>query len=175
MAFNDIFLNKWAPALIAGLISFSIAWIMKSVERSRYFKDKRIDKANHVISNFSCYIENWRKLRFIAQLMTERELTEEEEERLNRYVSSRDDAKHELISSLNTLSLFFSDKVIIEARAFQAWDSAQSIKRLDELPTISEWENWLYRLSEILKKTSNCESKAKYHNFDLVNSYNWYR
>ena len=152
MTFHDVFLNRWAPVLLAGLISFTTAWIMKSVERSRHFKDKRVDRADQVISDLSCYIENWRKLRFIAQLKAERELTEEEQARLNRYVSNRDEAKHELISSLNTLQLFFPDNVVLEARAFQKWDSDQSIKRLDELPEMSEWEHWLKRLSVILKK-----------------------
>ncbi|WP_446812186.1 hypothetical protein ACH50O_23190 (plasmid) [Methylomonas sp. 2BW1-5-20] len=145
-------ISKWAPTLLAGIISFFTAWFLKSIERDKYYKDKRLERADQTISNFSVYIENWKKLISIAKLAKDRELTENEQKRLERYISERDAAKHQLSSQLATLSLYFDKDVIDIAKQFRAWDQEQSIKRLDELPDYSEWEGWLNYLSVLLRK-----------------------
>lgn len=148
----EILLSKWAPTLLAGFISFFTAWLLKSIERNRYYKDKRVERADQTISNFSVYIENWKKLISISKLATKRELTENEQKRLERYISERDTAKHALSSHLATLSLYFDSDVIGVAKHFRDWDQEQSVKRINELPDISEWEEWLVSLSTYLKK-----------------------
>ena len=148
----DILLNKWTPALLAGLISFATAWFFKSLERNKYYKDKRIERADQTISHFAVYIEYWRKLMLIAELAADRELTENEAKRLERYVAERDEAKQELTACLATLSLYFGSDVINVSKQFSDWDKEQASKRLDELPDISEWEDRLQRLSLSLKR-----------------------
>ena len=152
MTFNEIFLNKWTPTLLAGAISFIAAWVFKNIERSRYFKDKRIERASETISYLSDYIENWRKLMSISTLARQRELSDPEKKRLERYVSNRDDAKQNLSSCINTLALFFNKNVVFQARQFSSWDYEQSTKRFDDLPPIQEWEEWLDKLSNTLRK-----------------------
>ncbi len=148
----ELLFNEWTPVLLAGLVSFATAWFFKSLERNKYYKDKRIERADQTISHFSVYIEYWRKLMLIAELAANRELTDNEAKRLERYVSERDEAKQELTACLATLSLYFGSDVIKVAKQFSDWDKDQASKRLDELPDISEWEDRLQRLSLILKR-----------------------
>lgn len=152
MTFSELFLSKWMPTLLAGAISFLAAWIFKSLESSRYYKDKRIERADLTISYLSDYIENWRKLISISTLRKQRKLTETEKKRLERYILKRDEAKQSLTSSINTLTLYFNKKVVLEVRKFRSWDSQQSTKRLDDLPPIQEWEKWGDRLSDIFRR-----------------------
>lgn len=148
----ELLLNEWTPVFLAGLVSFATAWFFKSLERNKYYKDKRIERADQTISHFSVYIEYWRKLMLIAELAANRELSDNEAKRLERYVAERDEAKQELTACLATLSLYFGSDVIKVAKQFSDWDKEQAAKRLDELPDISEWEDCLQRLSLILKR-----------------------
>jgi hypothetical protein len=143
---------KLVTAVVAGVISFAAAWILRGIDRNRAFKDKKIEHAEATITHFSHYIESWRRLINIAQLQSRRTLSEAEKERMERYVLERDESKHSLVSQISTLPLFFDTTVIKECELFKKWDSEQSTKRLNELPNIEEWERWQQKLSKVLQK-----------------------
>lgn len=155
MMFTGDLVAKIIIAIIAGGLSFGAAWILRGVDRSRAFKDKRIEHAESTITNFSQYIESWKRLITIATLQIERELSDEEKERMERYIKARDDSKHFLIAQISTLPLFFDFRVVSEFDKFKKWDNDQSVKRLNELPDIEEWEKWLRTLSVLLQKYIN--------------------
>ncbi len=142
--------DKLIAAIVAGVLSFAFAWVLRGIDRNKSFKDKRIEHAQSTIIHLSQYIESWRRLIAIASLQINRELTEDENDRMCSYVTQRDGAKISLISNINTLPLFFNKKVVEEFYAFKEWDAGHSTKRLNELPVIDEWDNWLSRLSEVL-------------------------
>lgn len=144
--------DKLIPVILTGVVSFIFAWILRGIDRNRSFKDKRIEHAESTIVHFSKYVENWRKLITIAKLQLERELTTDEKDRMREYIRQRDDARNSLISNINTLPLFFEEVVVNKFKMFKKWDKEQSAKRLDELPTVEEWEEWLNCLAELLRK-----------------------
>jgi len=138
--------------LVAGLISFMTAWTVKGFEHSRTYREKRVLRADETVSSLSIYIESWRRVIHISRLGRERDLSGEECQRLERYISERDSAKHRLSSCIATLPLYFNDSVVLIGRKFREWDRQQSTKRLHELPDIKDWEGWLERISIALKR-----------------------
>ena len=145
------FQEELVSAMLAGSISFLAAWGIKSLEHTKAYREKKVERADETISQFSIYIESWRRLMVIASLASTRSLSKEEQERLERYVLERDMAKHRLSSSIAVLPLYFPHNVASLGRAFRDWDRQQGSKRLNELPHITDWEVWLERLSCLLK------------------------
>ena len=133
--------------IAAGLVSFVTAWAIKGIEHTKSYREKRVSRADETVSNLSIYIESWRKVMLISSLGQGRDLVSEECQRLERYITERDNAKHKLTACLATLPLYFDKKVVAISRSFREWDRQQSAKRLHELPQIDEWEFWLERIS----------------------------
>lgn len=152
MTSDDVFFKNWIAPLLAAFISFVFAWLIRGVDRDQRFRDKRLDHSQQTISHLSHYIENWRRLIAIAKLGQKKALTEDENSRLARYVSDRDDAKSKLVSCINMMPLFFTDEVTAEFDAFRKWDAKQSERRINELPDIREWEFWSRKLCTLLRR-----------------------
>jgi hypothetical protein len=150
MMVTDGLNDKLIAAIVAGVLLFAFAWVLRGIDRNKSFKDKKIEHALPTVIHLSQYIESWRRLIAIASLQTNRKLTEDENDRMCRYVTQRDEAKISLISKINTLPLFFNKKLVDEFYAVKEWDANLSTKRRNKLPIIDEWVNWLFRLSEVL-------------------------
>ncbi|MGH1487650.1 MAG: hypothetical protein ACRBCI_15655 [Cellvibrionaceae bacterium] len=149
---EEIIFSHWVPVLIAGTGSFIIAWIIRGIDRNQAFKDKRIEHGKETIASMSAYIQNWQRLRSIAQLSHERALSEEEQTRLNRYVDDRDKAKETLVACINMMPLFFEQTVVKRFSDFYRWDQQQAANRINELAPISYWESWMAELSKLLRE-----------------------
>ena len=144
--------EKWSVALIAGLVSFLAAWVLRGIDRNRYFKEQKVEHAKETITQLSFYIENWRRLMIISKLSLSRDLSEAEESRRDRYVENRDKARELLIANINMMPLFFEKKVFDQFHNFKRWDVEQSAKKIGDLPKIEDWEKWLLNLSDLLKR-----------------------
>ena len=149
--FSDGLSEKLIAAAVTGALSFAFAWVLRGIDRNRSFKDKRVEHALSTIAHMSNYIESWRRLIAIACLQESRKLNKEEDKRMAGYITQRDEAKNILISNINTLPLFFKQPVVDEFSTFKKWDGSHSTKRLSELPSIKEWDEWLLKLSRILR------------------------
>ena len=76
------FQEELVSAMLAGSISFLAAWGIKSLEHTKAYREKKVERADETISQFSIYIESWRRLMVIASLASTRSLSKEEQERL---------------------------------------------------------------------------------------------
>jgi len=81
-----------------------------------------------------------------------REPTDIENRRFLSYVKGRDEARIELFSAFNRLDLYFSSGAIKDVNRFRKWDQKQTVKTIDSLPDIEEWQNYSQRILSNLRK-----------------------
>lgn len=72
----------------------------------------------------------------IKELKEERRLADERKE---RYVKGRDDAKDRLSGSFEQARLFFGEPTIAALAEYEAFDRLHGAKRIPELPPMDEW------------------------------------
>lgn len=141
-----IILQHWVPptitaalGLLTGLYVASTGQV--SAEKQLYLKH-RIGHAEAVAIHFSEYVENWRRLIQVSTYEREKGVLDHETAaRKNAYVTARNNARDKLFGALGALELYFGPQVLEKAAEFRKWDDAQTIKRLNELPPLSEWRN----------------------------------
>ena len=110
-----------------------------SAER-RLYLTSRVNQAEIVATSFDQYIENWRRLIQIATYEKQKgHLDENGVKRKNRYVTDRDNSRDKLFGALGAMELYFSPQTLKKAAEFRIWDDAQAIKRLEDLPPLTDW------------------------------------
>jgi len=139
-----IIVQYWIPPLITGIIGFAIGLYMAgrgdvSTER-RFYLECRVKQCEAAAIHFDQYIENWRRLIQIATHEKRKGgLDNDATERKNGYVKARNDNRDKLFGALGVLDLYFGQIVTQRVAEFRTWDDGQTIKELEELPSIMEW------------------------------------
>jgi hypothetical protein len=130
--FKALVTEHWAPPLITGIfglvVGLSVSFFDAEISENRYFLEKQATTADRVALQFSKYVENWRRIVKLKSFVDSenREPTENEVEQLKLYVASRNSARDELFSALDSLHLYFDKKTSDLSSSFRIWDEAQS-------------------------------------------------
>ena len=135
-----IMLQNWTPALISGLFAvlgivagFGMAQyenqsaidrlhLTESLNRDRVREERKLQHCEQATKYFEEYINNWNRLLRIASLEKDRFLTDTELERKKKYVNNRDIARDSLLSELDCLLFYLSDKTSLMIEEFRQWD-----------------------------------------------------
>ena len=143
--FKALIVEHWIPVLITGLVglvaALALALLQAKVSDNRFFLERQALTADHVASEMSRYIENWRRIVELKKYVAgeRRAPSPQEIERLKAYVAARDAARDNLFSSFDAVHLYFGEHTTAASIQFRVWDEDQSIKMSQELPGIDEW------------------------------------
>lgn len=152
-----LIIKGWGPPLISILIGGLFASILfprwqDSYTRARAATQHRLDLTEQIASAFARYITAWRRLIDIATLGQNRELNDEELERLSGFAADRNNARDELLDLCARGQLYFGKAAATDVASFLRWDEAQASKTLEELPKIEEWRAWESKVLKQLKR-----------------------
>lgn len=156
--YKDLMIEHWVPTLVTGLfgiiIGLSVTLFKAEVSDNRFFLEKQSSTADNVASEFSIYVENWRRIIKLKQYVIEskRNPKKQEIQRLRVYVAHRDKARDKLFSALDSLSLYFDESTSNIASDFKKWDELQSTKTVADLPNLSEWKQIQMNILKAMKK-----------------------
>ncbi|MGD1923522.1 MAG: hypothetical protein ACFB03_04950 [Paracoccaceae bacterium] len=150
-------IESWGPPVLTIVVGGLFASILFPRWQAQYNRGKalgehKIKLYEEIAEHFSLYIAAWRRLISIARLEKRRKLSEREMNRKEQFVLQRNDYRDTLISEFARAKLYFSAKSRIEIEDFMKWDEANGTKTVDELPTISEWQDWEERVVQCLRK-----------------------
>jgi len=139
-----IVVQYWIPPLITGLLGFGIGLHMAQradvSTKERLYLECRVKQAEAVAIHFDQYIENWRRLIQIATYEKGKGgLDEDDRKRKNGYVVARNDNRDKLFGAMGALDLYFGPTVLQNVTEFRTWADAQTIKPLEQLPSLNEW------------------------------------
>lgn len=149
-------MTSWGPPVITLLVGGVLANLLyprwqERAARNRTFNERRFAIMEEIADLFPPYVAAWRRLVQISELERTRPLSDAESERKMLFVSQRTEARDALCSALSRSQIYFSDKSWDTICSFLEWDEANSAKRLEELPEISEWRYWQDEIIRQLK------------------------
>jgi hypothetical protein len=145
--FKALITEHWVPPLITGIfglvVGLSVSFFDAEISENRYFLEKQATTADRIALQFSKYVENWRRIIKLKNFVDseKRKPSENEVEQLKLYVSSRNAARDELFSALDSLHLYFDKETSDLSSSFRIWDEEQSNKLTKDLPNIKEWQD----------------------------------
>lgn len=156
--FKALVVEHWVPVLITGLVgliaALLLALLQSKVSDNRFFLERQAVTADHVASEMSRYLENWRRIvelkRYVAS--ENRAPLPQEIEQLHTYVSARDSARDNLFSALDAVHLYYGEPTTAASIQFRVWDEDQSIKTAQELPSIDEWRKKGYLILSSMRE-----------------------
>lgn len=143
--------GKWigvyllAPLLAVGFGYFTGSLIEQQkfqLEREKFLLEQKLRVWAACAKHFSDYITNWDRLRKIATSEKQvASLSPDERTRKNRYVNDRDAARVALQAALWEASLIYGEPARKPIETYFEFDREQAAKRLEELPSVSQWEH----------------------------------
>lgn len=139
-----IILTKWAPPLLTVFVGGLLASLLFPRWQDRHANNqarqhRRLALAEEVQRNFRRYISSWNRLRSISQLERDRPngLSNIEFERKNKIAEARTLSRDELLDTMCSLEIYFSDEVQRRIWEFYSWDDRLATLRLEDLPSRS--------------------------------------
>jgi hypothetical protein len=139
------------------LASFFIPRIQAHYAAARTFAERRINLAGDTAVYFQRYIVSWRRL---MQFAAQPKMTDDDKTRTLELADVRNDRRDKLLETLCLARMHFSSSTAALIDRFIEWDEAQSIKTLDELPKLGEWQEWSKRIASRLNKETKPRKRA---------------
>lgn len=169
-------IKHWIPPLITIIIGGLFASILYPRWQDRFLKrkareERRLQLSEEILAKITVYIDYWRRVMQLAEhevnfrSMQQSEKSskkkrqysskiEEIEKAKLEAVSNRRSIRDELMERLNRYKVYCTKQELSSIQEFIIWDEAQSIKTLDELPSIKEWREWESRVQNILSSAT---------------------
>lgn len=138
--------DKWGASIVTGLVGLvsglTVASYNADVSNNKFYLEQQAKVADTVSKSFALYVENIRRLTALRKSFDERKAppTDQELVWMKELATARNSARDSLLTTMDSLTLYFGQKVVTLAYDFRDWDEEQASKTYDQLPEPKEWK-----------------------------------
>lgn len=148
-SFREIFLKKWAPAIIVATIgAVAVPWLQTTFASRTELAKRRLQLWESIGENFTGYVKYRGRLNDAA---LEKSLDETFSNRKEEYRRKRDEYSNALQRDLVLAKFYFSEKVRSAINKFLDWHEKYRDTPVDKLPPDKEYLDYQQIIMTLIK------------------------
>jgi hypothetical protein len=149
VSFRQVFLEKWAPAILVALIgAVAVPWLQTTFANRTELAKRRLQLWESIGEDFTDYIKSRGRLNAVGSVESSNVIFNDRKEEYRR---NRDEYSDAMERDLLLAEFYFNKKVTLEIEKFLTWHEQYRNATVEKLPPDKEYLDYRRAIMSLIK------------------------